>query len=135
LSTIQNWDKARRAYIIFTGPFKSVWAVKYVIDKIKSVVRDSEACSACKCEFPVDAIHRDTFFLYVSIDGKKKRDIEACDSRIFSEILRELESMGLQHDLSQLSFPEGYLRVAYINVADLKNDFIRESRHGKEKKT
>jgi len=132
LSTIQSWDKARRSYIIFTGQFKRVWAVKYVIDKIKSIVKDSEACSSCKCEFPIDAIHRDIFFLYVTIDGKKKQDIEACDSRIFSEIFQELERIGLQHSISQLSFPEGYLRIAYINVAELK-DVIRNSSHDKKK--
>lgn len=134
MSTIQSWDKARRSYIIFTGQFKRVWAVKYVIDKIKSIVKDSEACSSCKCEFPFDAIHRDIFFLYITIDGKKKQDIEACDARIFSEIFRELESMGLHHNLSKLSFPEGYLRVAYINVAELSEDILRNSPHVKEKK-
>ena len=134
LSTIQSWDKARRSYIIFTGQFKRVWAVKYVIDKIKSIVKDSGACSSCKCEFPFDAIHRDTFFLYVTINGKKKKDIEACDSHIFSEIFRELEHMGLQHNISQLSFPEGYLRVAYINVVELNKDILRNSPHVKKKK-
>ena len=133
LSTIQSWDKARRSYIIFTGPFKRAWAVKYVIDKIKSIIKDSEACFSCKCEFPVDAMHRDIFFLHVTIDGKKKQDVEACDSRIFSEIFRELESMGLQHNISQLSFPEGYLRIAYINVAELKEDVLRKSPHGMKK--
>lgn len=133
MSTIASWDKARRSYIIFTGQFRRVRAVKYIIDKIKSIVKDSGACSSCKCEFPVDAIHRDTFFLYVTIDGKKKQDIEACDSNIFSEIFRELEGMGLQHNISQLSFPEGSLRIAYINVADFKEDILRDSSHGKKK--
>lgn len=42
--------------------------------------------------------------------------------------------MGLQHNVSQLSFPDGYLTIAYINVAELGDDILRDSPHGKEKK-
>ncbi len=114
--SIVKWDTARRSYVIFTGQFKRAWTVKYITDKIGSIIRNSEACETCRCDFPLDAMNHDTFFLYVTMDGKDKQNIEACDSHVFSELLRELESLGIRHRVSHLSFPEGRLRIAYINV-------------------
>ena len=79
-------------------------------------MKNSEACAACRCSFPVDAMQRDTFFLYVVIDGENKEDVERCDAHIFGEILKELESLGTEHRISRLSFPEARLKVAYVNV-------------------
>lgn len=114
--SIVKWDTARRSYILFMGQFKRASTVKYITEKIGSIIKNSEACETCKCGFPLDAMYQDTFFLYVTIDGKDKQNIEACDSHVFSELFRELESMGIRHRISHLSFPEGRLRIAYINV-------------------
>jgi hypothetical protein len=116
LSGLIKWDTARRSYVIFTGKFKRAWTIRYIIDKIKSAVENSEACATCRCDFPLDAMHPNTFFLYVTIDAKEKQDIEACDSHVFSELFRELESMGIKHRISNLSYPEGNLRIAYITL-------------------
>jgi hypothetical protein len=111
-----KWDTARRSYILFTGPLKRAWAVQYIIDKIKSTLENSEACETCKFSLPLDVMHQDTFFLYVTIDSKDKKSIEACDSHVFSQLFRELERLGIKHRVTPLSFPEGRLRIAYINV-------------------
>lgn len=114
--SIAKWDTARRSYVIFTGKFKRAWTVKYITDEIKSIIKNSEACTTCKCDFPLDAMHQDTFFLHVTIDGEDKQNIEACDSHVFSELFSQLENLGIRHRVSSLSFPEGRLRIAYINV-------------------
>lgn len=111
-----EWDMARRSYILFTGQFKRVWAVKYVAEKIKSIVKNSEECATCKCNFPIDAIYGDTFFLYITIDGEKEQDVETCDSRIFGEIFKELESLGIRHRVSHLSYPQNSLRTVQTRI-------------------
>lgn len=116
MSDTIKWDIARRSYVVFTGQFKRIWAVKYVAEKIKSIVKNSEECAVCKCNFPIDAIYGDTFFLYITIDGEKEQDVEACDARIFGEIFKELESLGIRHRVSHLSYPRSSLRTAHVNM-------------------
>lgn len=107
---------ARRSYILFTGQFKRVWAVKYVAEKIKSIVKNSEECATCKCDFPIDAIYGDTFFLYITINGEREEDIEICDSRIFGEIFKELENLGIRPRVSHLSYPQSSLRTGQTRI-------------------
>lgn len=114
--SITKWDTARRSYVIFTGQFKRAWTVRYIADKVGSIIKNSEACETCKCDFPLDALHQDTFFMYVTLDGKDKQHMEVCDSHVFGELFRELESLGIRHRVSHLSFPEGRLRIASINM-------------------
>jgi len=100
-----KWDAARRSYILITGRFKRVWAVKFITEKINSVVSNSEACMRCKCDFAVDAVDRQTFFWYAIIDGESKQDVQACDTQIFGEILKETETLGIEHRVGRLSHP------------------------------
>lgn len=110
-----EWDTTRRSYIILTGRFRRTSFVKYIADKIRGFVKSSEKCVTCKCSFPIDAMQNDTFFFYVVIDGPNKEDVERCDAYIFSEVLKELESLGAEHRISNLSFPKEHLKVAYID--------------------
>jgi len=104
-----KWDVARRSYILITGRSKRVWAVKYITEKIESTISNSKACGRCECDFAIDAVDRETFFWYAIINGENKQDVEACDSHIFGEIFRELETLGIEHRISPLSYPPGHL--------------------------
>lgn len=110
-----KWDVARRPYILLTGRFKGVWAVKYIADKVEEVIRSSEACAACKCDFPIDAMNRDIFFWYIIIDGENKQDIEVCDSHVFGEIFKELERQGTRHRVGRLSYSPSSLKVVGVS--------------------
>jgi len=100
---------ARRSYILITGRFRRVWFVKFISEKIKSIISNSEACMKCKCNFTIDAVDRETFFWYVIIDGEKRQDVETCDLYIFGEIFKELETLEVKHHVSSLSYPLGHL--------------------------
>jgi len=104
-----KWDAARRSYILITGRFKRAWAVKSITEKIKSIISNSEVCMRCECDFAIDAVDKETFFWYAIINGENKRDVEACDSQIFSEIFKELEMLGMKHRVGRLSYPPGHL--------------------------
>lgn len=110
-----KWDVARRSYILVTGRFKRVWVVKHIAEKVKAAIRNSSVCAGCECIFPIDAMEKDTFFWYVVINGKSKQDIEACDERIFGEIFKELESLGIKHRISRLSYPPGHFKIVSIS--------------------
>ena len=114
-----KWDAARRSYILITGHFKRTWVIKYLSDKVKDAMKNSEVCAKCKCELPIDAVEKDTFFYYVVIDGQNKEDVEECDSYIFAQILKELESLGIKHRLSRLSYPPGQFEI--VNVSEEEN--------------
>ena len=110
-----QWDVARRSYILVTGRFRRVWVVKFISEKVKEIIKSSEACKGCKCEFPIDALEEDTFFWYVVINGKNQEDIKACDKHIFGEIFKELEKLGIEHRITRLSYPPSHLKIIGIS--------------------
>lgn len=116
MKEIIEWDVARRCYILFMGRFKRVWAFKHLVEKVESIIKNSKACTRCKCNFSVDAINRNTFFWYIIIDGENKQDIEACDLQIFGVIFKELESLGLRHRVSHFSYPLSDLKDICLNT-------------------
>ena len=104
-----EWDATRRSYILVTGRYSRVWAVKYITEKVKSAIGNSEACKKCECEFVVDALGKEVFFFHTIINGGNKQEAEACDLHVFSEILKELEALKVKHRVGRLSYPQGYL--------------------------
>jgi hypothetical protein len=108
-------DSARRSYILITGRVKRVWVVKFISEKVKEIIRGSEACRGCKCEFPIDSLDEDTFFWYVVINGKSQEEIEACDEHIFGEIFKELENLGIKHRITRLAYPPSHLKIVGIS--------------------
>ena len=77
---------------------------------------NSEVCAKCRCELPIDAVDKDTFFYYVVIDGENKENVAECDAYIYAQILKELESLGIKHRLSRLSYPQGQFEI--VNVSE-----------------
>ena len=104
-----KWDAARRSYILVTGRYSRVWAVKFITEKVKSAISNSEACMKCEYKFVVDSLGKEVFFWHAVINGGNKQDVEACDSHVFSVILKELETLGMKHRVGRLSYPDGYV--------------------------